>query len=105
MYRFPKRPDEELTVSTIWNLVVVGFIYTMIDCGMGLHANVVEPDKIVLMAKYLLVAEILYVWNLVWTKISVLMMYYRIFRFPYFKKWAYVIVCLIFMVRSPSDLF
>jgi len=43
------------------------------------------------MAKLLVVAEILYVFNLVWTKFSLLMMYYRIFRFRYFKRWAYII--------------
>lgn len=63
----------------------------MIKCGMGLHADKVPLDDIVLMAKLLVVGEILYVFNLVWTKLSLLMMYYRIFRFPYFKKWAYII--------------
>jgi hypothetical protein len=72
----------------------------MVKCGMGLHAETVEPHKIVLMAKFLLVAEVLYVWNLVWTKLSLLLMYYRIFHFPYFKKWAYVIGAFIFMVRK-----
>lgn len=71
----------------------------MIESGMGLHADTVEPQRIVFMAKYLLAAEVLYVWNLVWTKLSLLMMYYRIFRFPYFKKWAFVIGAFIFMVR------
>lgn len=58
---------------------------------MGLHADKVPVPEIVMMAKYLLVAEILYVYNLVWTKLSFLMMYYRIFRFPYFKRWAFAI--------------
>jgi len=63
----------------------------MVHSGMGLHADGVPIKDIVLMAKLLLVAEILYVFNLVWTKLSFLMMYYRIFRFPYFKKWAFAI--------------
>jgi hypothetical protein len=58
---------------------------------MGLHADTVPPDNIVLMAKLLLIAEILYAFNLVWTKISLLLMYYRIFHFPFFKRWAYII--------------
>ncbi|CAG8959714.1 hypothetical protein HYFRA_00001620 [Hymenoscyphus fraxineus] len=77
--------------SMAWNLLVVGFIFGMLACGMGLHADIVPLPKIVLMAKLLVVAEILYAFNLVWTKLSLLMMYYRIFRFPYFKKWAYII--------------
>jgi hypothetical protein len=63
----------------------------MLKCGMGLHADKVPVSDIVLMAKLLVVAEVLYVFNLVWTKFSLLMMYYRIFRFPYFKRWAYII--------------
>jgi hypothetical protein len=77
----------------------------MLRCGMGLHADAVPIDDIVLMAKLLVVAEVLYVFNLVWTKLSFLMMYYRIFRFPYFKRWAYIIgtfvalwvVCITFL--------
>lgn len=61
----------------------------MIHNGMGLHADTVDPNNVVLIAKFLVVAEVLYVFNLVWTKISILLMYYRIFHFPYFKRWAY----------------
>jgi hypothetical protein len=75
----------------LWNLVVDGFIFAMIWYGMGLHADAIPISNLIMIAKLLLVAEILYVINLVWTKLSFLMMYYRIFRFPYFKKWAYVI--------------
>ncbi|PLB48122.1 hypothetical protein P170DRAFT_360728 [Aspergillus steynii IBT 23096] len=77
--------------SMAWNLVVVGFIFTMVHEGMGLHANTLPPNNVVMIAKYLVVAEILYVFNLVWTKLSILLMYYRIFHFPYFKLWAYII--------------
>lgn len=74
---------------------MVGFIFAMIHNGMGLHANTVDPNNIVLIAKFLVVAEILYVFNLVWTKLSILFMYYRIFHFPYFKRWAYGIAAFI----------
>ncbi|CAM1504280.1 Fc.00g018710.m01.CDS01 [Cosmosporella sp. VM-42] len=77
--------------SMAWNLIVVGFIFAMVKEGMGLHADVVPLENIVMIAKLLLVAEILYVYNLVWTKISFLLMFYRIFHFPHFKRWAYVI--------------
>lgn len=77
----------------------------MYDNGMGLHADKVEPARIVMMAKWLLVAEILYAWNLGWTKISLLLMYYRIFHVPYFKKMAWAVggfvmawvVCITFL--------
>jgi hypothetical protein len=59
---------------------------------MGLHAGTAVPiSNQVMIAKFLVVAEILYVFNLVWTKLSILLMYYRIFHFPYFKRWAYII--------------
>ncbi|OQD80364.1 hypothetical protein PENANT_c036G05631 [Penicillium antarcticum] len=76
----------------LWNFIVVGFIYTMVKKGMGLHAGTQVPmENVVMIAKYLVAAEVLYVFNLVWTKLSILLMYYRIFRFPYFKTWAYII--------------
>ncbi|CAG8143733.1 unnamed protein product [Penicillium nalgiovense] len=83
--------DYMVVFSMLWNLVVVGFIYAMIHKGMGLHADTIPAENVILIAKYLVVAEVLYVFNLVWTKLSILLMYYRIFRFPYFKTWAYII--------------
>jgi hypothetical protein len=72
-------------------LGTIGLAFGMLNCGMGLHADKVPLGDIIMMAKLLVVAEILYVFNLVWTKFSLLMMYYRIFRFRYFKRWAYII--------------
>jgi hypothetical protein len=77
----------------------------MHSSGMGLHADLVPMKDIVMMAKWLVVAEILYAFNLGWTKLSLLLMYYRIFRFPYFKKMAWVVgsftmawvVCITFL--------
>ncbi|KAK4066786.1 hypothetical protein H0G86_004925 [Trichoderma simmonsii] len=97
--------DRMIIFSLGWYLVVVGFIFAMYDNGMGLHADKVEPARIVMMAKWLLVAEILYAWNLGWTKISLLLMYYRIFHVPYFKKMAWAVggfvmawvVCITFL--------
>lgn len=59
--------------------------------GMGIHADLLDPADIVMQAKYLVVAEVLYAWNLGWTKVSLLLMYYRIFRVPYFKKMAWAV--------------
>lgn len=63
----------------------------MVGEGMGLHADTIPVENVVMIAKLLVVAEILYVFNLVWTKISFLLMYYRIFHIPFFKKWAYIV--------------
>ncbi|KAL4920637.1 hypothetical protein BDW62DRAFT_215891 [Aspergillus aurantiobrunneus] len=84
--------DDWLIIWSLgWNFVVVGFIFAMIYNGMGIHADTLPPEQVVFIAKFLVVAEILYVFNLVWTKLSVLCLYYRIFRFAYFKRWAYAI--------------
>lgn len=81
--------DYTIIFSLLWNYVVVGFIFAMYAEGMGIHADKLEVASIVMMAKWLLVAEILYAWNLCWTKISLLLMYYRIFCIPFFKKVAF----------------
>ncbi|KAH6604495.1 putative PTH11-type G-protein coupled receptor protein [Trichoderma cornu-damae] len=84
--------DDSMVIFSLgWYFVVVGFIFAMYNSGMGLHADKVEPTRIVMMAKWLLVAEILYAWNLGWTKVSLLLMYYRIFHVPYFKKMAWFV--------------
>ncbi|KAI0013158.1 hypothetical protein F4779DRAFT_566026 [Xylariaceae sp. FL0662B] len=83
--------DYMIVWSMIWNLVVVGFIAGMLQYGMGIHVEQVPMEHIVMEAKFLLVAEILYVFNLVWTKLAILLMFYRIFRFSYFKTAAYII--------------
>ncbi|EPE10560.1 integral membrane protein [Ophiostoma piceae UAMH 11346] len=81
--------DYMIIFSLFWYYVVVGFIFAMYDEGMGIHADKLKMPAIVMMAKWLLVAEILYAWNLCWTKISLLLMYYRIFCIPFFKKMAF----------------
>ncbi|KAH6884890.1 hypothetical protein B0T10DRAFT_492944 [Thelonectria olida] len=97
--------DYMIVFSMAWNLIVVGFIFAMHACGMGLHADLVDTGDIVMMAKWLVVAEVLYAWNLGWTKISLLLMYYRIFHVPYFKKMAWIlgafvmawVICITFL--------
>ncbi|KAI1634520.1 hypothetical protein F4809DRAFT_618075 [Biscogniauxia mediterranea] len=83
--------DYMIIFSMAWNLLVIGFVFAMLAEGMGVHVESVPMDSVIRIAKYLVVAEILYVFNLVWTKISILLMFYRIFRFSYIKRAAYVI--------------
>ncbi|KAA8650488.1 uncharacterized protein ATNIH1004_003174 [Aspergillus tanneri] len=45
-----------------WNIVVVGFIFAMVQEGMGLHTA--PAANLVMIAKFLLVANILYMFNL-----------------------------------------
>ncbi|KAJ4138334.1 hypothetical protein NW768_002157 [Fusarium equiseti] len=88
--------DYVILFSMVWNLAVVGFIFAMHANGMGIHADKVPMTQIVMMAKWLVVAEVLYAWNLGWTKLSLLLMYYRIFRVPYFKTMAWIVGSFVF---------
>ncbi|CAH0056835.1 unnamed protein product [Clonostachys solani] len=83
--------DWMIMFSMAWYMVCVGFIFAMDAHGMGIHADLVNPRKIVLMAKWLVVGEIFYAWNLGWTKLAVLLMYYRIFRIPFFKRMIWIV--------------
>lgn len=71
----------------------------MFSSGMGLHADEVAPEDIVMMAKWLVVAEVLYAWNLGWTKTGLLLMYYRIFNgpVPYFRRLSWIIGILVWV--------
>lgn len=74
-----------------WYMVCIGCAFTMNAQGMGIHADLVNPSKIVLVAKWLVAAEVFYAWNLGWTKLAVLLMYYRVFRIPFFKRMTWII--------------
>lgn len=84
---------------------MVGIGFAMFIEGVGYHADTIGEKAVANISKWLLVTEIIYVWNLAWTKLSLLCMYYRIFRFPFFKKQvicvgAYVViwaVCVSFL--------
>lgn len=56
--------DYTIMFSMVWNFMVVGFAFAMYSNGMGLHADKVPMNNIVMMAKWLVVAEIFYAWNL-----------------------------------------
>lgn len=70
---------------------MLGIGFAMFVEGVGYHADKVGPKKIANISKWLLITEIIYFWNLCWTKLSLLLMYYRIFRTPAFKK---VVICV-----------
>lgn len=90
--KMPLGLDDYLIVGSMIQLfLVVVFCALMVHFGMGLHADTLPTNNVVLVAKFLLVAEILYAINLAITKISILTMYYRIFPVGHFKMLAYAI--------------
>ncbi|TWU77311.1 hypothetical protein ED733_004934 [Metarhizium rileyi] len=78
--------DYLVMFSTVWNWAVVGIGFAMFVEGVGYHADAVGALAVADISKWLLVTEVVYVWNLCWTKLSLLCMYYRIFRLPRFKR-------------------
>ncbi|KAJ4421066.1 hypothetical protein N0V82_003970 [Gnomoniopsis sp. IMI 355080] len=71
--------DWFIMISMACNLVSVGIIFAMYSQGLGLPSSAVPPTQIVNMTKISLAAKIVFAWNLCLTKISILLMYYRIF--------------------------
>lgn len=67
----------------------------MITAGLGHHTSEVAFDNIVAIRKLLLTAEVFYTWILCGTKISVLLMYARIFGLAnYFVRASSAWLCL-----------
>lgn len=85
-----------------WLLITVGFVSTAIALGLGLHVQYVSPENIVALIKVVLVTDVLYLWSLVWSKVTVLLLYYRVFRFGYFKSAAYAIGGLVVVLAIVS---
>lgn len=54
------------------------------------------------MIKVALVIDVLYLWSLVWSKISVVLLYCRVFRFGYIKWVAYAIGALVIALAMIS---
>ncbi|KAM3453642.1 hypothetical protein MY3296_003673 [Beauveria thailandica] len=71
-------------VANLTGYKVPGF--AMYIEGVGYHVNSLSKHAVHNISKWLLITEVIYIWNLCWTKLSLLMMYYRIFRLPGFKK-------------------
>ncbi|RFU30509.1 hypothetical protein B7463_g5835, partial [Scytalidium lignicola] len=80
-----------MALTAAWYLMTMGFVIAMIKYKIGIHAYHVKADNIIMLAKLLLVAEVLYIVNLPWTKLSLLFMFYSIFHFSSFKRQAYII--------------
>ncbi|KAH8659447.1 hypothetical protein BGZ61DRAFT_311158, partial [Ilyonectria robusta] len=64
----------------LWNFIAMGLMAAMVQKGVGLHVGTeVLPDELVKIEKLQLGAEILYIFTLVWTKMSFLLLLHNIF--------------------------
>lgn len=85
------------------SLVGVGFAQAA--SGMGTHADLVDPKNIRSMARLWVITNILYAFDIAWVKLSLLLMYYRIFRIPFFKLMSWILgsfvvtwaICVLFL--------
>lgn len=66
-----------------------------VGLGLGLHSKYVAPSNAVPMVQIGLAVDIMYIWSLVWSKLSLLALYYRVFRFGYFKFACWVVAALV----------
>ncbi|KAH7124225.1 hypothetical protein EDB81DRAFT_765626 [Dactylonectria macrodidyma] len=78
--RKPLSPDVCMVIlSLFWNLSVIGLMAGMIQHGVGLAVIEVPSDKLNMIERLQRAAEILYVYALAWTKISLLLLLRHIF--------------------------
>ncbi|KAK2592588.1 hypothetical protein QQS21_009695 [Conoideocrella luteorostrata] len=88
--RIRKQPlwwdDYMIAFSMLWNWIVVAIALVMYAYGAGYHAETIGPEAVANISHLLLVAEVIYIWHMCWTKLSVLLMYYRVFHVPAFKR-------------------
>lgn len=88
----------DMLTYQMWSWIVLGLGSIMYLEGLGFHANTLSERQIENIVKWQLISGVFYLWNLCWTKLSLLLMYYRIFHIHSFKKQttvvgAIVIVC------------
>lgn len=83
--------------NQVWNWVVVAVALAMYARGAGYHSSTIGAANVAVIKEYLLVSEVIYIWHMAWTKLSVLLMYYRVFHVPHFKRLVVAVACLVFV--------
>ncbi|KOS23296.1 hypothetical protein ESCO_003405 [Escovopsis weberi] len=81
--------DYTIIFSLVWLYGIHMLNFGVFYQGVGRHVDVLSSEQYVLAVKWLLVCGVAYPWNLCWTKLSVLLMYYRIFDFAPFRRMAF----------------
>ncbi|KAJ4406059.1 hypothetical protein N0V82_010205 [Gnomoniopsis sp. IMI 355080] len=91
----------------IWFVLVAGLIAGDVGLGLGLHAQFVAEGHAVSMVQLALAIDIMYIWCIVWSKLSLIALYYRVFGFGYFKSACWVVAMLVvaWAIASTISLF
>lgn len=97
--------DRFILMSVVCNLFSVGLIFAMYSQGLGLHASAVAHSQVATMTKISLVAKIVFSWNICLTKVSLLLMYYRIFNLSRLEKASLVAIGAFMVLWSAISTF
>lgn len=83
--------DWMIVVSLVFCFVAGGLNYAMIDWGLGRHAVTLPPDNVTMVLKLLVAFECVYCTGVGLVKLSLLLMYLRIFPTKDFRIGAYIL--------------
>lgn len=85
-------------------LLSIAFLSAAVALGLGRHISEVDPKNVLTLVKVALTTDFLYIWGLVWSKLSVLLLYCRVFCFGYFKTATYAVGALVVILAIVSTL-
>jgi len=83
--------DWMIVVSLVFCFVAGGLNYAMINWGLGRHAVTLPPDNVTMVLKLLVAFECIYCTGVGLVKLSLLLMYLRIFPTKDFRIGAYIL--------------
>lgn len=63
----------------------IGLVFVVVSMGLGLHVQYVGAAVVKQMIPFVVAFDVIYIWSLAGSKLSVLLLYYRVFQFGYFK--------------------
>ncbi|KAJ5186751.1 hypothetical protein N7449_011515 [Penicillium cf. viridicatum] len=75
----PGPDDYVILVALVPLLTLVGLMLALVNYGMGTHSEILPMGNIIMIAKLLVIFECIYVTTVAITKVSILLMYCRIF--------------------------
>lgn len=96
-----------LTVLQCWYIVIVALMAVDVHLGLGLHWRYVPAANAIPIVLVTISIDIMYIWSVVLSKLSLLALYYRVFRFGYFKRacWGVGGLVLAWAIASTIVLF
>ncbi|CRL20045.1 unnamed protein product [Penicillium camemberti] len=75
----PGPDDYVILAALVPFLTLVGLMLALVNYGMGTHSEILPMGNIIMIAKLLVIFECIYVTTIAVTKVSILLMYCRIF--------------------------